>query len=168
MPQRFQSHVQPDSEAMQTKSLMKVGRILAPMGLEHRPREAVSAGDCLWLHTTCYATGGLGAATVHVEFSRPQSSLVLSPRRKYNQTSFAALPRANPPTPQRFQSHVQPGFKTKPDSSFAVDANLLTSMQVEHRPCEAVLAGSRSCLHTTCYATGGGVGGTKYRAAGGG
>ena len=60
MPQRFQSHVQPDSEAMQTKSLMKVGRILAPMGLEHRPREAVSAGDCLWLHTTCYATGGLG------------------------------------------------------------------------------------------------------------
>ena len=88
----------------------------------------------------------------------PQSSLVPSPRRKYNQTSFAALPRTNPPTPQRFQSHVQPGFKTKPDSSFAVDANLLTSMQVEHRPCEAVLAGSRSCLHTTCYATGGGLG----------
>ena len=42
---------------------------------------------------------------------------------------------------QRYQSHVQPGFKTKPDSSFAADANLLTSMQVEHRLREAQLAG---------------------------
>ena len=92
---------------------------------------------------------------MHVQFSRPQSSLVLSPRRKYNQTSFAALPRANPPTPQRFQSHVQPGFKTKPDTSFAADANLLAPMEVEHRPREAVLAGSCLWFRSTCYATGG-------------
>ena len=56
---------------------------------------------------------------------------------------------------QRYQSHVQPGFKTKPDSSFAADANLLAPMELEHRPCEAQLAGSCLWLRSTCYATGG-------------
>ena len=59
------------------------------------------------------------------------------------------------PQHQRCQSHVQPGFKTKPDSSFAADANLLAPMELEHRPCEAQLAGSCLWLRSTCYATGG-------------
>ncbi len=58
------------------------------------------------------------------------------------------------PQHQACQSHVQPGFQTKPDSSLAADANLPAPMELGHRPCEAVLTGSRSCLHTTCYATG--------------
>ena len=75
-------------------SLATEAYLLAPMELEHRPCEAQLAGSCLWLRSTCYATGGLGAATVLVQFSRPQSSLVLSLKRKYNQTCSAALPRA--------------------------------------------------------------------------
>ncbi len=73
--------------------LVAEAHLLAPMELEHRPREAQLAGSCLWLRSTCYATGGLGAATVHVEFSRPQSSLVLSLKRKYNQSCSLALQR---------------------------------------------------------------------------
>lgn len=97
--QRYQSHVQPGFKTKPDSSFVTDANLLAPMELEHRPCEAVLAGSCLWLRSKRYATGGLGAATEHVEFSRPQSSLVLSPRRKYNQTCSAALPRANPSTP---------------------------------------------------------------------
>ena len=96
---------------------------------------------------------------------RPLCSFLRGERR----AKQAPLPTKGKSSPhhQRCQTHVQPGFKTKPDSSFVTDANLLASMELEHRPCEAVLAGDSSMtpLNTLCH---GGVGGTKYRAAGGG
>ncbi len=127
--------------------------LLAPMELEHRPCEAVLAGSCLWLRSTCYATGGLGAATVHVGFSRPQSSLVLSPMRKYNQTCSAALQRANPSTPPTVPVPCATR-STKPAQTTAL-SHLLAPMELEHRPCEAVSAGDCLWLHTIRYATGG-------------
>ena len=89
--------------------------------------------------------GRLNGARLRCMFNlaalRPLHSFLRGERR----AKQAPLPCQGHTRPyhQRCQFHVQPGFKTKPDSSLVADANLLAPMELDYRPCEAALAGSR-------------------------
>ncbi len=166
---------------------MTDANLLAPMELEHRPCEAVLAGDCLCLHTICYATGGLGAAA-HAGSIQPPPDLfatfsvekvglnklrcpakgattierktdnsrapkaVTVPSRTDSHSPAKGKPALNPNGSSPMCNRV---YRARPDEIVVAEAHLPSPMEVEHRPREAVLAGSCLWLRSTRYATGG-------------